>query len=381
VKSTLVLSDVHLGEGHGRDAGCALARLLTEHTHKDLIFAGDTFDLTLGPKTESTGETLCRILAHHEPVRAALRAHLGRGNRVTVLPGNHDAALKQEETAGELLKSLEPPRDEALSVRDWFTNFGPAHIQHGHLYDADNAFAHPLAPFRIGAEPLGTALMRHFVGPSGALSFAHAHETSPVRGLVRAFREFGPRAPQIILLYFRVALALCLRAARKDELHADEQEGERALKELARKTGLPEEQLRALAELRESPTHLSAKETWHRLYLDQVSAGALFTFAATQALSNPGLSLPPALVATGLFIKRKLEPIDYHERMNEAARQAAHKIRELLGAELVVFGHTHSAHEEPGYVNLGSFGVARRARPYLVLREDGHHELRRFEAT
>ncbi len=381
MKSTLVLSDVHLGDGHGHDAGRALARLLTEHTHKDLILAGDTFDLTLGPKTEATGETLGKILAHHEPVRAALRAHLERGKRVTLLPGNHDAALKQRETRAELWKTLAPPHEEALCVRDWFTNFGPAHIQHGHLYDADNAFAHPLAPFRIDAEPLGTALMRDFVGPSGALSFAHAHETSPVRGLVRAFREFGPRAPQIILLYFRVALALCLRATRKDEVAVDEREGERALLELALETGLAEEQLRSLAELRQTPTHLSPKETWHRLYLDQVSAGALFTFAATQAFSNPVLGLPPALVASGLFIKRKLKPIDYHERMNEAARQAAHKIRELLGAELVVFGHTHSAHEEPGYVNLGSFGVARRARPYLVLREDGDHELRRFETT
>lgn len=381
MKSTLVLSDVHLGENHGRDAARALARLLSEHTHKDLILAGDTFDLTLAPKAEPIEETLAKILGRNEPACAALRAHLTRGNRVTFLPGNHDAALKEEKPAAELARTLAPPQEDALSVRDWFTNFGPAHIQHGHLYDADNAFAHPLAPFRIGAEPLGTALMRDFVGPSGALSFAHAHETSPVRGLIRTFREFGPRAPHVIFLYFRVALALCLRATRKDDVAKDEHEGDRALLELARETGWPEELLRSLAELRQKPTHVSPRETWHRLYLDQVSAGALLTLAATQALASPALSLPPALLGAGLFLKRKLRPIDYHERMNEAARRAAHEIRKLLGAELVVFGHTHSAHVEPGYVNLGSFGVARRARPYLVLREDGDHELRRFDAA
>lgn len=377
MKSALVLSDVHLGEGHGRGAAEALASLLDAHPSSDLILAGDTFDLTLAPPGRRPESHLVHILEAHPRLSSTLRAHRARGNNVTLLPGNHDAALKESAASAAVENFLGTEAPGSFAVRDWFTRFGPAHIEHGHLYDVDNAFVHPLAPFREGAEPLGTALMREFVRPSGTLLFAHAHETTPVKGLGRVLRQFGLRTPAVVLLYFKVALSLCLRAARESGEQRDRICGEKALTELAAELGRPRAELAELARFAREPTHRSFRKTWARLYLDQVSAGALAAFALVLLTSGsgPGLAASIGALSASTIAWRRLRPIDYHDRMNEAARESARLIRELLDVGLVVFGHTHTPVVEPGYVNLGSFGLAREARPYLRLSENGNHEL------
>lgn len=378
MKSALVLSDLHLGEAHGIGAAGTLVDLLMKHPDADLILAGDTFDLTLTPPERNHGDQVRRILTTHASLGAALREHRARGKSVTFIPGNHDAALKEEAASTALKALLGAEGEGAIAVRDWFTRFGRAHIEHGHLYDVDNAFVHPLAPFRREAEPLGTALMREFVRPTGTLLFAHAHETTPVKGLGRVLRQFGLRAPSIVLLYFQVALSLCVRAAREGGELTDRTHGEGALIELAQELNLPRSELAELARLARPPTHRSLSQTWSRLYLDQVSAGALALLAL--ALVGSGAVVAGAsagAVSASAIAWRRLRSIDYHERMTEAARESARRIRALLGVDLVVLGHTHSPVAEPGYVNLGSFGLARSARPYLMLLEDGSHELRR----
>jgi predicted phosphodiesterase len=62
-------------------------------------------------------------------------------------------------------------------------------------------------------------------------------------------------------------------------------------------------------------------------------------------------------------------------------REAALRIRELSGARLVLFGHTHLEHDEDGYINTGSFAYPRQpGRPYVTVTEQGHAQRRRLRA-
>src|SRR5690606_16338269 len=114
-----------------------------------------------------------------------------------------------------LLDALEVDRRARLEVSPWFVRRGSVHVEHGHLYDPDNAPSHPLAPWSIATEPLGIALTRRFLAPNGVFAFAHAHETTPLAGLLRTFRLYGPRAPLIVYRYFATAIRLCLEAGRQ----------------------------------------------------------------------------------------------------------------------------------------------------------------------
>src|SRR5690606_21193980 len=105
-------------------------------------------------------------------------------------------------------------------VSPWFVRRGGVHIEHGHLWDRDNAPLHPLDDWSAATEPLGVALMRRFVARRGALEFAHAHDTTPVAGLARAFALYRFRAPLVIAQYFATAGALCFEAGKRRKLQA-----------------------------------------------------------------------------------------------------------------------------------------------------------------
>src|SRR6185295_18274886 len=105
---------------------------------------------------------------------------------------------------------------------------------------------HPLAVFSPDTEPLGVALTRRFLAPSRALAFAHAHETTPLHGLLRSFRLFGVRSPVVILRYFATAIRLCARAGRQSGVAEELAAGESALQEFADACGLAADLLQEL---------------------------------------------------------------------------------------------------------------------------------------
>src|SRR5690606_8448402 len=140
-------------------------------------------------------------LAPHDKAVEALRAHVARGQKVTLVPGNHDAGLNNEKWARELRRKLNAPDDRCVEIAPWFIRRGNVHIEHGHLYDPDCANNHPLADHNPLSEGLGTALMRRFVAPHDALFFAHANQTTMTSGVTKAFKKWGPKAPLVILDY------------------------------------------------------------------------------------------------------------------------------------------------------------------------------------
>jgi UDP-2,3-diacylglucosamine pyrophosphatase LpxH len=362
-------------------AATDLARLLTSRPGHELVLAGDAFDLSLDPADRDPAESVTSLLTRHRTLVGALRAHLARGGRVTLIGGNHDAAATGDSVRQRLLAELELTQQAALTATPWFLRRGRVHIEHGHLYDPDNAPTHPLAAWSSQTEPLGIALTRRFLGPTGALQFSHAHQTTPLAGLLRAFRLYGPRAPALVMRYFQTAIALCAEAGRSQELERERERGAAGVADFATSTGLQADVVQRLSELAAPPTHHDFADTFMRLYFDRVIATLLLGSAGALGVATG--SLAAAAVAAGSVAYLSMNVLGggsrYSGRVEERLRQAALAIGELSGSELVIFGHTHREDRAPGYLNSGSFAYPGAAeRPYLVVDPAGSAELRRL---
>jgi UDP-2,3-diacylglucosamine pyrophosphatase LpxH len=209
-RPTLVLSDTHLALDSPRELGRDLASVISAHSSAEIVLAGDVFDLSFAPSNARSQEMLTELLSKVPEVRAALHTHASQGGPITWIPGNHDAALGEDGVARTLLASLELTAGAPVIVRPWFVRRGDVHIEHGHVYDPDNAPIHPLSAWNDRTEPLGIALTRRFVAPVGARYFSHASNSTPVDALASAFRVYGRRAPGMIARYFETAIRLCV---------------------------------------------------------------------------------------------------------------------------------------------------------------------------
>ena len=373
MKPFIVTSDLHLSGDASLGTVRDLARLTRENPGHDLILAGDVFNLSWEAPGRSAVEAVLALLAALPELASALRGHLAAGATLTLLAGNHDAGLLSAGIRDALLQKLELTATAPLSIAPWFVRRDGVHVEHGHFYDPDNAPAHPLAEWSPETEPLGIAITRRFVRPSGAHHFSHAHDTTPLAGIAKAFRVYGARTPLIIAEWFRVAGKLCLETRRADRFDAERDAGEAALADFARLVELDPQVLRTLLEGGAIPTHRDFQKTFMRLYFDRVSAsvGLLFSSAAYLAWKSRAGGI--ASLLAGLYLIQSVQRTGnrYEDLPVERLRAAATRVRELTRAETVIFGHTHQVDEGPGYANSGSFGYSQFGRPYVRVDETG----------
>jgi UDP-2,3-diacylglucosamine pyrophosphatase LpxH len=394
----LILSDAHLSRSYGSEVDSALAQLLPRYPDCEVVLAGDIFDLSLDCPKIPVEKSLSAALAPHEGAVAALRAHLARGQKITFIPGNHDAGLSTDSVTQRLRQSLGAPSDESLEVAPWFIRRGNVHIEHGHLYDPDCAPNHPLALPNPHREGLGTALMRRFVAPHDALFLAHKNQLTPTSGLRTAFEKWGSRAPGIIVDYFKTATELCMEAAYdKRTIVSERSSGDGQVDHYSARSGVPASSILALLDLAPQPTHHSFRSTFLRLYFDRIFAaaalGAGFTMLGTAGLGTLAgsalISAPVTLTTAGALLatlrggylatNTLTQKNRYGDKVVGQLGQAAHAVRKITQSDLVVFGHTHVEVDEPGYCNLGSFGFGRRGRPYLLVSREGKPERAHLE--
>lgn len=363
---SVVVSDLHLNAKDRPYTGAALARVLALHPGAELILNGDIFELTMFPGRIPPSEALSVVLAANKAFCDALKAHLARGSSVTFLAGNHDAAVVE----------LEPVLNQALgpvSVEPWFVQRGSVHVEHGHVYDPDNAPLHPLADFDVRAEPLGTALMRRFIAERGAIEFAHAHETTPVQGVRRAFALYGPRAPGLIANYFGTALSLCVEAAttRAGQRRRAVRVGAERLDAWVEQGVLTRMTKEALLAARSEPTHAHFASTFARLYLDAVLSGVVGCSALVRAALVGGGFSPLGLAAASAGYLLLSRPSSrYRQRPVRELRRAAEAVAAACSATTVVFGHTHVEEDSGRYFNLGSFTYCKEGHPFATIGRD-----------
>ncbi len=373
MRPIIVASDLHLSPDASAGTVRYLAWLMREKAGHEFILAGDVFNLSWEAPGRSAVDAVLSLLAAHPTLANALREHLAAGTPLTLLAGNHDAGLLSAEIREALLQQLSLAPNAALEIAPWFVRRGGVHVEHGPFYDPDNAPAHPLAEWSPETEPLGIAITRRFVRPSGAHHFSHAHDTTPLAGIAKAFRVYGARTPLIIAEWFRVAGRLCLETRRRDRFDAELSAGEAALSEFARLVQIDPEILRTLLDSGAVPTHQDFQKTFMRLYFDRVFAttGLLFSGAAYLAWKSRAAGL--ASLLAGLYLIQSVQRTGnrYEDLPAERLRAAAARVRELTSAQTVIFGHTHQVDELPGYANSGSFGYSPHGRPYVRVEQTG----------
>jgi len=375
----VVVSDTHLGPESPASVGRDLAKLVAANAGAEIVFSGDVFDLSFAPRYEESAEFLAALLGRVPALGAAVHRHVAAGAPITLLPGNHDAALGERPVADVFRGRLDLSEDAPVRVSPWFVRRGDVHVEHGHVYDPDNAPVHPLAEWSGRTEPLGVALTRRFVAATGASDFAHAQDTTPVSALARAFRLYRARAPGMIARYFKTAIELCAESGPAVAPHAERERtvGEGRLFAFAGDVGVAPDTVAALIGRVPPPTHLRRSDTFLRLYFDRVFATLLFAASAAAIPRRPAaslLALASFAYLAGSTLRRKDRYGNLpHLRLSEGAA----RIRELTSARIVVLGHTHHSVAEDGYLNTGSFAFPRESgRPYVTVDEHGRAELR-----
>ncbi|HET9958420.1 MAG TPA: metallophosphoesterase [Polyangiaceae bacterium] len=375
----VILSDLHLDPGtHATAEACA--RLIAAHPGYEVVLSGDIFGLSEDPPSLTPQTSVQKTLAAHPELARAMRQHLLGGARLTWIAGNHDAGLTVPGMAETVLRSLDLP-EAPLRIEPWFIRRGGVHIEHGHVWDADNAPVHPLGDWSLLTEPLGVALTRRFVSKH-ASHFAHAHETTLVQGLKRAFGLYGARAPLLILIYFGVAAGICLEALLQTEMDEERQQGAGRSRALAEECGISLESLQELLSALPTPTHTEFGSTFFRLYFDRVLLALLCGGAGVWSLARLSpIGLGVGVVSAAVLRHNvKRTGARYQNLPIRRLRHGAAIARSLMRADVVVFGHTHVPTCEDGYVNTGSFAYFDKqlGRPYVHVDGQAHLELRRF---
>lgn len=383
----MVVADTHVGVDEPqrlrRQVQHDLARVVAAHPGAEIVLAGDIFDLSFAPSVGASGEMLGTLLDDSGSLLGALRTHLGAGHPVTIIPGNHDAALAEPDVERRFRARLGVQADAPLSIHTWFMRRGDVHIEHGHTYDPDNAPIHPLASWDAATEPLGIQLTRHFVSRIGAGVFSHAQDSTPLKAILRAFDAYGVRAPIMIAQYFDTAIRLCIESGPRLRAvaAAERRDGEARLMDFASATGLSASVVARLEAERSAPTHLSRGAMLSRLYFDRVLATLLLTSSVVALPRRPSAAIM-ALGSLAYLVGSWSRGHNRYAGMPESyLRDAAVRVRESTGARLVVFGHTHREEDGDGYANTGSFGFPREpGRPYVLIGEDGVLTRRRTAA-
>ena len=370
--STVVLGDVHLTRSVPRVVSEDLARLIDSHPGARIVCAGDLFDLSADLPRLPLPRAVEAVFEAHPAAKAAFGRHLGRGGELWMVSGNHDAALSLADFRSALVDTLDPSAEARARLRTtpWFFREGDLHIEHGHLYDPDNAPAHPLV---VGEASLGVHFVEQFIAPTGAFRYLNMNDETPLRLFLSAFSFYGPRAPYVIYRYFHAAIGAVLRSGRAYQRRADDEApiGEEEAARFIADLGVPPELVGAMLPLGARPTLASVSRTFSRLYFDRV----LSTLAMGAGLSAAALGKPRAggaafsMGALAMTLSWARGHNRYAGSVAEQLAEGAERIADATGAKLVVFGHTHREALTERYANTASFAFPRNApgRPYLEI--------------
>jgi hypothetical protein len=253
-----------------------------------------------------------------------------------------------------------------VRVSPWFLRDGPLHVEHGHLFDPDNATDHPLAS---DLRSLGVRFVEDFIAPTGAFRYLNANDGTPGKLFVSAFSWYRWRGPYVVFKYFDTAFRAVLSSGPFRDGAVDATTGR--AREADFFSEVADDSLRVLLGLPRRPTMDSVAATLSRLYLDRVAATcALVAGVGLLAAGKPRAARwAIGLGGLAMGVSWALGHDRFGGSVPERLREGADAIRRASGAELVVMGHAHRESMSEGYANTGSFAFPRSApgRPFLEI--------------
>lgn len=381
---TIAVGDLHLVRDTPSGVVEDAVQLLRDHPGARVVFLGDLFDLSADHPGAPKGPALRQAVETHAPFARALGEHVDCGGELWIVGGNHDAAAGDPEERGSLLDTLRLDGDRRARVRTspWLFREGELHLEHGHLYDPDNAVAHPLI---AGARSLGVHFVEEFIAPTGAFRYLNANDRMPLELLLSAFKWYGVRGPYVVYKYFDAAFRALASSGQafSDRAASDREDGKDAEAAYAAVHGVAPDLLRTLDAIRAEPTLMSAQRTFQRLYLDRVASTVAMTSGALALMAGKktGLALL-GMGALSMGVSWALGYDRYGGSVPEMLERGANQVVEKTGARLVVMGHAHREALTDTYANTGSFSFPRGApgRPFLEIEEgpSGPRAVRRY---
>jgi UDP-2,3-diacylglucosamine pyrophosphatase LpxH len=366
---TVVLADLHLIRETPRPIARDLAAFVAAHAGDRIVCAGDLFDLPADGPRRPAREAVTAVLGAHPDVRAALGRHLDAGGQLVLLGGNHDADVGAATFPADLVAAIgAAPRATArVSTSPWFLREGAVHLEHGHLYDPDNAPAHPLVQ---GAPSLGVHFVEEFIHPAGAHRYLQVNDQTPLKLFLSSFTWFGARAPYVIYRYFYAAFGALFKSGPFYRARGERDRGAALCEVFAADIGVEPDLVERVLAHGAEPTLQSLAQTFSRLYFDRVIAtlsiaGGLGAVATGKPAGSAVAALGAVLMATSWSRGHNRYAGTVADRLAESAARLA----EGTGAKLVIFGHTHREGEGERYANTGSFAFPRGApgRPYVEI--------------
>jgi hypothetical protein len=368
---TLVLGDLHLVRGSPASLVSDVARFVRDHRGARIVSAGDLFDLSADFPGAPKPRALASAFAQHEEVRASLREHVDRDGQLWFVSGNHDAAIGDGADGIADALGLVGEARTRIRVTPWFFREGGLHLEHGHLYDPDNATTHPLV---VNTRSLGVHFVEEFLAPTGAFHYLNANDGTPLELFVSAFTRYGLRAPYVVFKYFDTAFRVLGQSGPFYRGTAEAVTGKDREDDFAREHDVSMALIDTMLELKRDPTMSSTVGTFQRLYLDRVFATVALAGGLGGLLARRD-RLAFTCLAVGATIMGASWALGYDRyrgTVPELLASSADAVARATGARLVVFGHAHREALHGSYANTGSFAFPQGApgRPYLEIEGD-----------
>jgi len=417
----LVVSDLHFGEellpGASLErrravelGSSAFREFLRYHTvrRRDgrpwrLVIAGDLFDFMsvvisgtkerpaktaderqfgLGRGTQPGVARMRLICEAHRPLLADLGRFAAAGHTVEIVVGNHDVELLSADVVRELFDQLiAAGTDERtlprITVVPWFVYIpGVCWIEHGHVYDEGCSFEFNLAPM----DPKDGWLVYNadyaavrYLGSTVPEIDPHGIEEWSFWGYMRYTMGLGFRSGlQLWIAYARFVKALF--TARR--LHRSSKRRERRrrehhtrLAEVAHAGGISADTAASIDRLARTPLTVSGRRVGRMVMLDRfgIGAGSLLAILVLLVTVSLGWALvgAAAVVVGAVAITRWLGRHMVSSQL--PMRAVPQRLRKLVDAPVVVFGHTH----DPRWQKLRSGGLYINAGTWLPATRPG----------
>lgn len=417
----LVVSDLHFGEellpGASPErcravelGSSAFREFLRYHTvrRRDgrpwrLVIAGDLFDFMsvvvrgtkerpaktaderrfgLGRGIQPGVERMRLICEAHRPLLTDLGRFAAAGHSVDIIVGNHDVELLAPDVVGELRRQLTSAGvDERalarIAVVPWFIHVpGVCWIEHGHVYDEGCSFEFNLAPM----DPKDGWLIYNadyaavrYLGAAVPEIDPHGIELWSFWGYLRYAVGLGFRSGgRLWIAYTRFVGALF--AARR--LHRSfkrrdrrRREHRNRLAEVAVAGGIPVETAAAIDRLARTPLTVSGRRVGRMVMLDRfgIGIGSLLAIVILLIALSPGWALLGAAVVVVVAVALTRWLGDHMVSSQLPMRAVPQRLRKLVDAPVVVFGHTH----DPRWQKLRSGGLYINAGTWLPATRPG----------
>jgi UDP-2,3-diacylglucosamine pyrophosphatase LpxH len=434
-QNILVVSDLHFGEEllpgatadrrRAVDLGAdAFREFLRYHGVRRidgrpwrLVIAGDLFDFMsvvvpgspalparsaderrfgLARSVKAGVPRMARICENHRPLLADMVKFAVAGHTIDIVVGNHDVELLAPEVVAELERHLRlAGADDRVMTRirvvPWFIYVpGVAWIEHGHVYDEGCSFEFNLAP----TDPKDGKLVfnadyaaTRYLAASVPEIDPHGIEEWSFWGYLRYAWEQGARSfGRLWLAYMRFSWSLVTartlhqslrRRDRRRRVHRER------LAQVAAAGGLTIETASAIDRLARTPLTVSWRRLGRMLQMDRFG----LVIGTTLAILLLLISLPLVYALVGAAVCVALAQgvqrwLGKHLVTSQLPMRAVpQRIRKLVDAPVVVFGHTHDPRWQPlrgggVYINSGTWLPAtrpglRRSFTHVVIQPRG----------